>query len=153
MTTWRKHLTHWTETKRVVPNKKGEPTVKVTTCCCAGPGLTRNQCRAASGNKSPCRCFCHSDKLENEWQEENREKCQLPVAFPPTEKDVRKYLKSLTDAVTEYLRRLDSEMDAPPSFARGVRTAQLASALEMANDTARHFGLGLSLKSGKDGDS
>lgn len=54
MTTTRRYKTYWTEVKRIVAGE-----VKVTTCCCAGPGLTPQQCRDLSGNKNPCRCDCH----------------------------------------------------------------------------------------------
>jgi hypothetical protein len=52
----------YTEVKRVVPGPDGEPLVKQTTCCCAKAGATRQQCRDASGNKNPCRCWCHCRK-------------------------------------------------------------------------------------------
>lgn len=47
----------YTEVKRIV---KGE--VKQTVCCCKGAGDTRRQCADKSGNKTPCRCDCHSKK-------------------------------------------------------------------------------------------
>jgi hypothetical protein len=60
MVTRRKWLEFWTETKRVVKGPDGEPFVKQVRCCCADPAGTRQSCRDASGNKTPCRCFCHS---------------------------------------------------------------------------------------------
>ena len=63
MTTRRKVREHWTETKRVVPGPDGEPAVKQVTCCCADPGAGRRDCAHAAGNKTPCRCFCHSNRL------------------------------------------------------------------------------------------
>lgn len=57
MTTRRKILTHWTETKRIV---NGE--VKQTTCCCAAPGAKAKECSRVAGNKTPCRCDCHRGK-------------------------------------------------------------------------------------------
>lgn len=55
MTTFRKMYSGiYTEVKRIV---NGE--VKQTTCCCKGAGLTRRECMALTGNKTPCRCYCH----------------------------------------------------------------------------------------------
>ena len=62
MATRRKVREHWTEVKRVIW-RNGEPVVKQTTCCCADPGAARRACAEAAGNKSPCRCFCHSVAL------------------------------------------------------------------------------------------
>lgn len=64
MTTYRKHKTYWTETHRVVPIAQDQAAVKVVTCCCAAPAAKRRECANAAGNKTPCRCFCHSDKLD-----------------------------------------------------------------------------------------
>lgn len=50
---------YWTEVHRVVGDE-----VKVTVCCCAAPGSTRKGCSIVQGNKSPCRCYCHSKKIE-----------------------------------------------------------------------------------------
>ena len=57
MTTRRKILTCWTETKRIV---SGE--VKQTCCCCAAPGAKPKECAKLAGNKTPCRCDCHRGK-------------------------------------------------------------------------------------------
>jgi hypothetical protein len=64
VTTFRKRLTYWTETHRVLPDEQGEPQVKVVCCCCASPAAKRRECADAAGNKTPCRCFCHSDSLD-----------------------------------------------------------------------------------------
>ena len=64
MVTRRKVKTYWTETKRVVRDASGEPVVKQTCCCCKASGASRKECITASGNKTPCRCWCHSLKLE-----------------------------------------------------------------------------------------
>lgn len=45
---------YWIETKRIV---NGE--VKVSLCCCAGPGLSPRQCADRAEHKTPCRCDCH----------------------------------------------------------------------------------------------
>jgi hypothetical protein len=31
-------------------------------CHCAASAATRQECRAASGNRAPCRCACHSKR-------------------------------------------------------------------------------------------
>ena len=56
-----KRATHgglYTETKRVVDGQ-----VKQVSCCCKSAGATRKECMEASGNKTPCRCYCHSEKF------------------------------------------------------------------------------------------
>lgn len=50
----------FTESKRVVVGKDGEPIVKQVTCCCSAPAASRRECADAAGNKTPCRCYCHS---------------------------------------------------------------------------------------------
>lgn len=59
MTTRRKHLDFWTETKRIVAGD-----VKQTTCCCDAPGATRKGCAVVSGKTTPCRCDCHPRRGE-----------------------------------------------------------------------------------------
>lgn len=57
MVTKRKvHSGIYTETKRVVDGE-----VRQVTCCCKDAGASRSECAIASGNKNPCRCFCHDD--------------------------------------------------------------------------------------------
>lgn len=58
MVTRRKRHEFWTEVKRIV-----DGVVKVTTCCCAAPGSTAKGCATVAGNKTRCRCFCHSKRL------------------------------------------------------------------------------------------
>jgi hypothetical protein len=60
--TKRKHLAHWHEVKRVVIGPDGEPMVKQTTCCCKDPGASARDCMLRAGNKTRCRCWCHSKK-------------------------------------------------------------------------------------------
>ena len=55
---------YWTEVKRVVTGDDGKPVVKQTVCCCAAPGETRKGCSVVAGNKTPCRCWCHSKKIK-----------------------------------------------------------------------------------------
>jgi hypothetical protein len=66
--TRRKVLDHWTEVHRVI----GPDEVKVTTCCCAAPGGSRRGCATVQGNKSPCRCFCHSAESQRQWLERRK---------------------------------------------------------------------------------
>ena len=64
MTTTRKtHGGLYTEVHRVVADESGELQVKVTSCCCKGAGKTAAECRE-SGNKTRCRCWCHSRRLK-----------------------------------------------------------------------------------------
>jgi hypothetical protein len=60
--------------------------------------------------------------------------------------NLRKHLKALTDNVLRHLVLLDEEMKKPESAERGKRLAQLANALEMANDSARYRGLGIDFR-------
>lgn len=59
--------------------------------------------------------------------------------------DERKYLRELTAAVERHLSALDSEMSKPSDQERGRRVAALCNALELANDQALRFGLGVGL--------
>jgi hypothetical protein len=75
---------------------------------------------------------------------------------PPTEaelkrkvRDLTKHLKDLTTATGGFLARLDIVMEGPSTEARGRRIASLASDLEMANDRARFFGLGIDYRGDK----
>lgn len=75
-----------------------------------------------------------------------------------TDKQVRtelrlrtKYLRDLSTGVLEFLTMLDDHMklDSSTPEARnikGKRIAALCNSLELLNDQARHFGLGISLK-------
>lgn len=58
----------------------------------------------------------------------------------------RKALKDLTRTVGLFLWQLDAAMEKPSTVERGKRIAQLCNALEMANDSARHFVLGMPLR-------
>jgi hypothetical protein len=59
---------------------------------------------------------------------------------------LKKNLKDLTKCVGDVLACIDKEMSQPSTNKRGKRIAKLANALDMANDSALHFGLGLSFK-------
>jgi hypothetical protein len=65
------------------------------------------------------------------------------------ERDLRKHLTSLTKAVREHLGALDHLMRQPSTVERGRAIAALCNALEFANDSARRFGLGIDLSTGK----
>ncbi len=58
-------------------------------------------------------------------------------------KGLRKHLQSLTGAVLKALNELDVLMKQPSTEARGRAVAKVQNALEMANDSARYFGLGV----------
>jgi hypothetical protein len=53
--TFRKLHDRLTEVHQVIGDQ-----VKVTRCRCTSPGASREGCSTAGGNKTPCRCACHS---------------------------------------------------------------------------------------------
>jgi hypothetical protein len=61
----------------------------------------------------------------------------------------RKRLETLTDAVMTYLKQSDVLMRQPSTVERGKQLAALSNALEMANDQARYFGLGINFRTDK----
>ena len=61
----------------------------------------------------------------------------------------RKYLGVLTKTVQMFLRAHDALMRQPSTVERGKRIARLSNALEMANDRARYFGLGIDYRTDK----
>ena len=58
------------------------------------------------------------------------------------ERKLRKYLKDLTKTVKICINALDDAMKRPSDENRGKLIAKVLNDLEMANDCARHFGLG-----------
>lgn len=62
---------------------------------------------------------------------------------------LRKYLKALSTDVSGCVLALDSLPTMPASYDRGKAIARIANLLEMSKDRARHFGLGINLKTGK----
>lgn len=50
---------YWWESKRAVEVAQDQFAVKQTTCCCKAPAGTRRACADATGNKTPCRCYCY----------------------------------------------------------------------------------------------
>lgn len=55
----------------------------------------------------------------------------------------RKQLVELSNVTYTALAQLDVLMKQPPSVERGKAIARVLNALAMANDSARHFGLGI----------
>ena len=74
----------------------------------------------------------------------------LAVTRVPTEaQQAKKYkaaLQKLTLAVRAHLDALDLEMTKPSDVERGRRVAGLCNQLEIANDHARYFGLGIDFR-------
>lgn len=62
------------------------------------------------------------------------------------ERVLRKRLRDLSTAVSTHLAVLDALMKAPSTPERGRLVARLANRLNVANDAALHFGLGLSFE-------
>jgi hypothetical protein len=56
-------------------------------------------------------------------------------------REIRKHLRVLTQAVDYFLFRLDAEMKGPSSEERGKRIAAFANGLDMQNQIAKRFGL------------
>lgn len=65
----------------------------------------------------------------------------VPRAAAPWE--VRRHLITLTNGVLGFLPRLDALMKGAPGMTRVKAVATLCNELEMANDKARYFGLGV----------
>src|SRR4051812_1586216 len=58
-------------------------------------------------------------------------------------RELRSHLRELAATVTAFLAHLDQAMEGPSTPDRGRGIAALAGQLEMANDSAKHFGLGI----------
>lgn len=63
------------------------------------------------------------------------------------ERKLRKHLKELTSSVGQFLYLIDMEMMKPSTPERGARIASMCNALNIANDAARYFGLGIDYRS------
>jgi hypothetical protein len=61
------------------------------------------------------------------------------------ERKLRQHLRDVTGTLSVCLRVLDAVMKEPPSAENGRRVARILNVIEMANDSARHFGLGADL--------
>ena len=62
---------------------------------------------------------------------------------------IKKHLKNLTISVKQCLDAIDIEMKKPSSNERGKRIAKICNVLEMENDSARYFGLGIDYRKDK----
>jgi hypothetical protein len=60
-------------------------------------------------------------------------------------RDLRRHLRDLTAAVAAHLEEIDREMRGPARHDRGRRIAVLCNRLNLANDMAQRFGLGVGL--------
>lgn len=66
-----------------------------------------------------------------------------------SEQTLRRYLTSLTGAVRHSVVALDRTMKEPESHERGKKIARVLNFLEMENDKARYFGLGIDFRKEK----
>lgn len=57
--------------------------------------------------------------------------------------ELRKHLRDLTKSVETCLAALDAEMAGKSSHERGKRVAAICNHLNLTNDMAKRFGLGL----------
>ena len=64
-------------------------------------------------------------------------------------KKYKKYLKELTVDVNACLAAIDVAMKDPYSDERGKLIAEICNVLEMKNDSARYFGLGIDYRTDK----
>lgn len=62
---------------------------------------------------------------------------------------LRKSLRSLTTQVADTIARMDRIMRGPEGPLRGKQVAEAMNALEMSNDGARYFGLGIDFRTDK----
>ena len=67
----------------------------------------------------------------------------------PDPKTVKRELKALLDVTRKVMDAVDAEMKKPSSPERGQRIAKIMNALNFQYDSARHFGLGESLRTDK----
>ena len=59
---------------------------------------------------------------------------------------LRKALVDLTDTVGHGLALLDAAMQGPSTPERGSRVAKIANVMDMQNDSAMHFALGMNFE-------
>ena len=78
-----------------------------------------------------------------------RESTIMKKPKPVLAKDVRKHLVGLTSAVRTHLAALDRLMQGSSTYERGRQVAQLCNQLNMENDKARYFGLGIDFRTDK----
>lgn len=65
------------------------------------------------------------------------------VAERKKNRELTKHLRDLTYTVIQCLAALDAEMVKPSNPERGKRIAQISNTLNLQNDIARRFGLGI----------
>jgi len=71
------------------------------------------------------------------------------IGTPAEAKHFKRHLKTLTDAVTQIVAGFDAIAKEPESPERGKKLAKLVNLLEMQNDSARYFGLGIDFRTDK----
>lgn len=64
-------------------------------------------------------------------------------------RNLKKYLKHLVQAVEHHIRALDVEMGTPSTVERGQRIARLSNSLEWSKDECRFYALGIDPHTGK----
>lgn len=69
------------------------------------------------------------------------------IGTPAEAKHFRHHLEKLTNDVMQIIKAFDIIAKEPESPSRGKKLAQLMNALEMTNDSARYFGLGIDFRS------
>lgn len=67
----------------------------------------------------------------------------------PDPKTVKRELKALLDVTRKVMDAVDEEMAKPSTHERGQRIAKIMNALNWQYDSARHYGLGESLRTDK----
>jgi hypothetical protein len=61
-------------------------------------------------------------------------------------RELKKHLRGLTTQVMATIAQIDRLMKMPESNVRGKLVAEAMNALEMSNDGARYFGLGIDFR-------
>lgn len=74
---------------------------------------------------------------------------QAKAKATPKERELRKHLVDLTTAVLVRLGELDAIMRRPSDVDRGRAVAAVVNQVELANDIARYFGLGIDYRTDK----
>ncbi len=68
------------------------------------------------------------------------------IGTPAEARHFKSHLRGLTRAVASAIAAFDQVSAEPQSVERGKKLAKIMNLLELSNDSARHFGLGESLK-------
>lgn len=72
-----------------------------------------------------------------------RDKSQQYITERRKSRDMKKHLTDLTSVVTQCLAAYDAEMCKPSTPDRSGRIAKISNALNLQNDIAKRFGLGI----------